>query len=189
MRKFLNFIMITSMFLCGCAGQSGNKAVPVNPADMSHYETYDANTDYVFEVSTVEQFIERFDNDETFTAYFGFDNCPFCNQAMPVLNSVASELNTTVDYIDARANASWKSNTDIDSYDELVKRIGSLFEVDEKGPHMYVPLVVFIKDGEIASSHVGYTDDFDADYVPTKEQHDELVKIYTDGFEKIGITH
>lgn len=186
MRKRIICLFGLVLLLCGCSAAKPKNPELKNPADMSGYVTYDPETEYLYEASTAEEFIERYDNKETFVAYFGFTDCPFCTQAMPVLNEIAAENHTAVDYIDVRADSAWKSNKDINCYDEIVDRIGYLFEQEDGGPHLYVPFVVFIKDGEAVQDHVGVTDDYTPGTEITEEQKAVLSDIYRSGFEALS---
>ena len=183
MRKLIIGLFTAVLFLTGCSHvATGEK----KPADMSGYVTYDEQTEYVFDETTVEEVLKRIDNGDDFAVYFGFAACPFCNQAMPVLNEVATDMQQRVDYIDVRSDASWKSNTDIDSYDLLIERIGYMFEEDADGvPHMYVPFVLFVHDGEFVLNHTGVTEDYEVGNDITPAQRDELADIYIEGFEGI----
>lgn len=179
------FAVCAVFSLTCCAKKPADTDSARVPADMSEYATYDAEVEYVFDVSSAVNVLERMDNKESFVAYFGYAECPFCNPAMPVLNEVATDMHSRVDYIDVRSNDAWKSNTDIDGYDLLVDRIGYLFEADEDGPHMYVPFVMFVKDGEVVLDHTGVTSDFEVGNDITPEQRDELADIYKQGFSEI----
>ena len=122
-------------------------------ADMSAYESYDADTDYVFINSDVENMLQRMNNGDTFVTFFGFSSCPWCRDAMPILNAVALDEGYEVDYINTRLDPSWESNLDLKDYDKLVDALGDLFPVDDDGKaHLDVPFVVFFKDGKVAAS-------------------------------------
>lgn len=136
---------------------------------------------------TTSEFITAMDDGVTFVAVFGFSACPACQHAMPILARVASETGMTVHWIDTRANPEWKSNTDIDDYDELCERVGTFFPIDGDGrPHLDAPSVFFVKDGSIMTFHDGTLDELDdPNNEMTDEQQERLADIYRDGFESI----
>lgn len=154
-------------------------------ADMSSYESYNADTRYVFVVSDVEHMLKRMQNGETFVTYFGFSACPWCRDAMPILNETAASFNQEVDYIDTRSDPAWESNLDLKDYDKLVEAIGDLFPTDDDGKaHLDVPFVVFFKDGKVAYS-TSYPQ-YDAhERKINEEEAEEEKENYTKGFEAL----
>ena len=130
---------------------------------MSEYEKYIEGEDYVFVKSSVKQMAEMMDEGKSFCIYFGFARCPWCRDVMPILNEAAKQSGVdTVYYVDTRENPEWKSNLDIDDYDLLVERAEQFLEEDENGiPHLYTPLVLFIKDGGKGMATIA-PDDYDA---------------------------
>lgn len=156
-------------------------------ADMSGYASYDENTEYNFVSSNVAEVLSKMNHGDTFTAYFGFSTCPWCACEMPLLNEAASDNGQDVLYVDTRANPEWKSNSDIDGFQDLVNSpIGQILEIDEDGNRrLYVPLVLFVKDGTITAYHQGTLTGHDAHENPTltDEQSAKLLEILNAGFE------
>ena len=162
---------------CGTSSTIGQKS------DMTGYPDF-ADTDHVFIDSNVKDVVNRYQKGETFAVFFGFSNCPWCREAMPLLNEVAKENGRKVYYVNTRAKEGITSNTEIDDYDLLVENLGEFFPYDNDGiRHLYVPFVFFIKDGVVVSYHEGTTDDHDAtERKMTPEEQDELISIYEEGF-------
>lgn len=180
MRKNLAILLSFVLLGSGCSAQS---AEPVR-SDMSGYQ-YLEDEEHVFTDWTVEDFLQALDDQETFTAYFGFSSCPWCNEAVPILNEAARESGVSwVYYIDTRADSSWTSNMDITDYDLLVERVGSYFPYDDDGyRHLYTPFVFFVKDGEVVATHEGTLEGQDASEERlTEEEQQELLQIYLDDF-------
>jgi thiol-disulfide isomerase/thioredoxin len=154
-------------------------------ADMSGYESYDADAEYVFVNSDVKHMISRMQAGDTFVTYFGFSNCPWCRDAMPILNAVALEKGYEVDYVNTRLDPSWKSNLDLKNYDQLVEAIGDLFPLDDDNkPHMDVPFVVFFKDGKAAYSASYPQYDAHERTINEEEAQQERTE-YTAGFDAL----
>lgn len=155
-------------------------------ADMSGYASYDENTEYNFVSSNVAEVLSKMNHGDTFTAYFGFSDCPWCVCEMPLLNEAAADNGQEVLYVDTRANPEWKSNSDIDGFQDLVNSsIGQLLEIDEDGSRrLYVPLVLFVKDGTITAYHQGTLEGHNAHENPvlTEEQSAKLLEILNAGF-------
>lgn len=164
----------------GCEGE-GEKA------DMSAYEKYIEGEDYVFMKSSVKEMAEMMDDGRTFVIYFGFARCPWCRDAMPILNEAAKESGfLTVYYVDTREKKEWKSNLDIDDYDLLLEKIGTLLKEDENGiPHLYTPFVVFVKEGGKEIRAVS-APDYDAheEAIP-EEEAAALKNLYLKEFEAL----
>lgn len=119
-------------------------------ADMSGYETYIEGNEYRFLDSSVLEMQRMILNKESFVVYFGFSYCPWCNGILNILNDTVEQFNSTIEYVDCRKDNSWESNKDIDNYDLLIQLIGDYLDVDsENNKRLYVPTVVFIKNGEI----------------------------------------
>lgn len=161
MKKLLIFCVALCMAFSALAlnarrGSHGGTGdiLPAERADMSAYETYDADEEYVFAKSNIKDMYERLNRKETFVIYFGFARCPWCRDLMPVLNEASKLANHgKVYYANTRENPEWKSNIDMDDYDLLVEIAFDYLEYDEKGiKHLDAPTVYFIKDGTIQTA-------------------------------------
>ena len=158
-------IVACMILLCGCTTSS------INKSDMSGYEGF-TDENHVFYDMTVKDMLSKMNDKDTFIVYFGFSDCPYCIQAMPILNTVAKENNQSVGYINTRKDSSWESNTDIDDYDDVVDVFGEYLEYDDEGKkHLYTPHVFFIKDGSVVYQYEGMSD--------------TLSDIYQEGFEAV----
>lgn len=181
--KFYKLIpcILVALLCVGCKGSS-----TPSKADMSGYDNFN-DQDHVFVVSDVKDFASHLDQKETFVTYFGFNTCPWCNAAMPILNDTAKELNQTIYYINTRPNNSVTNNTEIPDYDLLVEKIGDIFELDTDGkPHLYVPFVIYVKNGEVVYYHEGTLEEHDANETTLSEEEiNELKEIYKEGFNLI----
>ena len=147
-------------------------------------------------------------NKGTGVIYFGYPTCPWCRNAVPVLLEAAKEKKMNRIYY---LNVNEYKNTfmvndgkvekvkeEKDGYYDLLKALdsvldpyvltsdGKTYEVGEK--RIYVPFVVFVKDGKIVSTHLGTVnlEGTQTKYdVLTKKQHDELLDTYLSAIEDI----
>lgn len=176
--------LVLAVTLAACSSKT--YTVTGDKSDMSGYTDF-TDEDHMFIDMRVDEMLEAMDQGASFVVYFGFTDCPWCKEAMPILNEVAKEYNQNVCYINTRADASWQSNTDIDDYDALVERVGSYFEYDDDGNrHLYTPAVFFIKDGKVVLYHEGTTESHNAhERTMTDEEVEELKSVYREGFEAI----
>lgn len=131
---------------------------------------------------TVLQGIEQ---GRTFVALFGYASCPDCKAAVPLLLDAAIDNGVRqVLYVDTRANKAWKSNTDIDGYDDLISVMGDRFSTDADGkPHMQVPFVAFVRDGMVVESVEGDDGLSKADSIQADAIGQALIGKYDAGFK------
>lgn len=181
-RILTSFVLLFTVFSFGCAAapELGSKA------DMSGYEGLTDKTDHVFIVSDAKDFLERMDNKETFIAYFGFDKCPWCNSMISILNDLGKEYGQEILYINTRPTKKVTANNQIDNYEQLFNRIGEYWDINpETGEnYMYVPFVIFVKEGNVVSSHMGTIEDHIPDLSNmSEEQQNKLTNIYREGFK------
>ena len=175
--KKLMMVICTLFLLSGCS-QSDTKS------DMSHYEGF-TDTDHVFVDIDVKGMAKKIDDGDTFVIYFGFSECPWCKEAMPILNEIAKEYEMQVYYVNTRKEETWSSNLDIDDYDLFVQYMDAYLDYDDNGiKHLYTPHVFFIKDGKVVLEHQSTVDGHDAhERTMTDEEVKALKQIYSKGFE------
>jgi thiol-disulfide isomerase/thioredoxin len=116
--------------------------------------------------------------------YFGFPDCPWCQNAVPVLIDIAKEMDIDqIYYLDPkeiRVN-------DTDSYKEIVKLLGDNLTADENGnKRLYVPDVYFVSGGKIVGHHFKTVDTQTnpSENPLTEVQKTELRDIYKKLIEK-----
>ncbi|MBP3879350.1 MAG: hypothetical protein J6D46_03445 [Lachnospiraceae bacterium] len=156
-------------------------------ADMSGYEELDEKDTQLFIVSDVRDFLKRLDGGESFAAFFGFTECPWCNDAISLLNSEAESAGQNVYYINTRPNPRVSKNSEIPDYDLLVSRVAEYLGVNDEGePYLFVPFVFFVREGEIVFTHQGTVSGYDPSGMEmSEEQIQEVRNIYRNGFEMI----
>lgn len=194
MKKYLQILicpLLLCVVSCGKAEEVTNEEVKEETevvfSDMSGYETYNENETYVFYDMDVMEMNRKMDEGDTFVVYFGFDTCPWCNDAMPILNTVAKSNGVKVGYVNTRKEESWSSNKDIDNYALLIERAAEFLPKDEEGnPRLYVPFVFFVKNGVIVSAHEGTVAGHNAhERRIDNEETVELSRLYQKGFDKL----
>lgn len=105
--------------------------------------------------------------------YFGFPECPWCRNIIPTLLDVANEYNTSILYLNNKAERDTIKLDDAGKivmekegskdYYEILDLLGEKASVydglnDESVKRLYFPTVVFVKDGEIVAFHEGTVD-------------------------------
>ena len=156
-------------------------------ADMSHYKTYDENTEYRFIDSSIDEFFELMEKKETFVTYIGYQDCNMCNQAMPILNEIAGNNDSYVYYINTNDENDFVSSRAEIAILKFGEYLDGYLEVDKEGyPELYVPFVIFAKDGKVVMAHDGVPTDGGFDGALNEEQANKLRSIYEEGFAKIA---
>lgn len=132
---------------------------------------------------------------KTGVIYFGFPECPWCRNMVPVLIDAAKEAN--VEQIYYRNNQKERDQKHLDTegnvivddegsedYKELVTLLYSELSPyrglsNDTIKRLYYPMVVFVKDGMILGSHIGTLESQTNPKEPlTKKQQSELKNIY-----------
>ena len=182
MRHTLLCLLLALLCLSGCGSPRVGSV-----ADMSGYAGLGETGTQIYVVSDVKDFLGRLDRGESFAAFFGFVGCPWCEDAVPLLTAEAERAGSTVCYINTRPNRHVTRNSEIPDYELLVARIGEHLGRDENGaPYLYVPLVLFVKDGEIVLAHRGTEEGYDPSFMELPEELGaELSEVYRRGFALI----
>lgn len=157
----------------------------VKAADMKGYKKI-GNTSTVFTPAAISDANKMFANKETGVYLFGFETCPFCQSAVPVLNKAAKKAGWIVNYVDIYNQRFDKTGKKVQSteedYVQLKKNMAGFIQDDT----LYSPTVMFVKDGKI----VGYQISFMGLNVDgtelTEDQAESLQKVYEDAFAKLA---
>ncbi len=165
--------MASNIYAC-----DGDACSIVAPADMSAYEGLVGSSTFVS--VTARDVIDGMDEGKTFAVIFSFARCPWCVEAMPVLDRAAKANDMKVNYVNTRPDPSVRRNSEIPNFDELKAKIGEYFPKDDNGePFMDVPIVFFIKDGKMKDVHYGTLPWYDAtERHMTEEEKEELFSHY-----------
>jgi len=147
-----------------------------------------------------DELMEFLDNG-TGIVYFGFPECPWCRNALPVLLKAAKENEiSNVYYFNAKSIRDEKELKDgkivtkkkgTKEYYELIDRLKDHLGVyegleDNNLKRLYFPTAVFVMGGKIVGTHIGTVDSQeDPSKHLTKKQEKELMKIYNENIKKI----
>lgn len=134
--------------------------------------------------------------------YFGFPQCPWCRNAVPVLINSASDTDLKeILYFNALSIRDKKHLDDngnivvdqegTEEYYKLIEKLSSVLGPydglnDSSIKRLYFPTVVFVKDGNIIMAHEGTVESQTDPSKPlSKIQTEELYQIYVDSIQKI----
>lgn len=172
-----------------------------NESSKHDYVKVEIDNDNPIVYSNYEEVVDILKN-KTGVIYFGFKECPWCRNAVPVLIDAAKELGIDKIYYydnkDSRDQKSLDENGNIVTEKEGTDEYKNLVEIlkdylpsydglnDNSIKRLYYPTVVFVKDGKILSLHTSTVDSQKDPYTPlTTKQKNELKQIYMDGMNSV----
>ena len=139
--------------------------------------------------------------DGTGIIYFGFPECPWCRNAVPVLLDAAEEVGIEKIYYmnnledrdvkelkDGKIVTTKKGTSNYYKLLEKLKDKASIYKGlnDDSIKRLYYPTVIAVKNGEIIDTIVGTVDSQIDPYIPmTKKQKRELKGKYMEAIKKI----
>lgn len=190
MKKILTCLLAV-VLLAGCFNKTDSKkntssdaltitnkvSLTSTKADMKGYK-WIRNDVADFQLISLKESLRMFEEGGTGILYYGYDECAWCNRAVPELNEVAKELNLTIYYVDASAKV------EKDDYKKLLEYIDPVLKVNSSGEKgFYVPAVIGVKNGKLVDYHVSLLDSFelskdDPDKQLSDAQKQELQDIY-----------
>ena len=167
----------------------------------------DIKENNLYKYASKEQVLNILDHD-TGVIYFGYSTCTWCKSMVSVLNDAASEAEVKeINYYDIKNDRDElvlnENNERITEkqgtafYRELLKELDDVLspyllkdsegkEVDTEEKRIYVPLVVFVKEGEAVFAHQNTIESQDDPMKKlTKKEEEELKAIYKKGFDLI----
>lgn len=169
-------------------------------ANGKEYISVDIKDDSKIYYATYQEIMDLL-NHGTGVIYFGFPECPWCRNMIPVLLDAADETSIEkIYYFNALSMRDTKSLKDgvivtekegTEEYYQLLNALSSILGPyeglnDDTILRLYFPTVVFVKNGTIVGSHEGTLDSQEDPYVAlTTEQKEELKKIYTDFIHEV----
>lgn len=211
MKRFRILMLLSALIfgaVAGCSGQSSDSFIQeyegLNTANNSGTQAsvhIDVPEDHRFIYADESEVVDFLKNG-TGAVYFGFPECPWCRNAVPVMDEAAKLVNLDeILYLNVRelrdtlslnADGSVEvENPGSEHYQEILELLGE-FAPEYEGledpsiRRIYVPLVVVVVDGEIITSHSSTVDSQEDPAVPLDpEQHQELLDIYIEMFSNI----
>lgn len=210
----LSFIVVIALviailfFLLNNKGMSDGERFKQEYEELndSHLEV-NIDSDNMIKYIGLEEAIDIIKND-TGVIYFGYPSCPWCRNAVPVLLDAASSTSLdTIYYVNAYNIRDVKeidedgnivtTNEGDRLYDDLLGVLDDILDpytiTDDNGEvidlgekRLYVPMVLFVKDGEVVSYHLSTVDSQEDPSISLNDsQRDELYNIYLDGINNV----
>lgn len=114
--------------------------------------------------------------------YFGYESCPYCKEAKPIVWSLKEEENTEFHYVKIKDKEDERLFEEKDK-EEIYPYLKEYMEHSEDDYILYVPLIVAVRDGQVVLGHVSTVEDHDASKGKmSEEQKEELKDIYINIF-------
>lgn len=196
MKKLIMISMVSLMLVSGCSTsmkEPSNKdrnvcSVECDTADMGEYETF-KEKNHVFLEINFQQGIKLLE-DKTFSGiiYVGYPACPWCIEAVPIMNNVAKSFALPIYYINKKSDVNIADEEGLKKLTNMLDKAYGL-EVKEKTnePTLFVPEVLVVKKGVIESHYMGTVEGHDsADREMNKDEIKLLESIYRKMFKSIS---
>lgn len=169
-------------------------------ASGKKYLDIEINENNIIKYATIDEIVDIIKNG-TGVIYLGYPECPWCRNAIPALLEAADSTSLeTVYYLnmfDVRDRLSLDDEGNIvteveakEGYDDLLEALDSILDdytlsgkdgntVSTGEKRIYVPIVIFVRDGEIISYHNDTLPSQTDPYVSlSEEENNELINIY-----------
>lgn len=136
-----------------------------------------------FQEISMDEAADLIENKESGIIYFGFENCPWCQQALPVfldcLDKETEGKNTPLYYVctrDDKGELLYSSK----EKEKILPYIKDYMSDNEDGElTLFVPLFISVNKGEVMDGHVGTLESHDAhERSMTSKEISDLEKIY-----------
>lgn len=154
-------------------------------ADMSAYENFKAK-DNQFVRSDMKTVLSMIEKKESGVVYFGFPACPWCVEALPIMNDAAKDKKLNIMYVQTRDENKELMYT-AEQKKSIMAYTDAYLEKDEDGEkQFYVPFLIVVKDGKVVAGHIGTVDGYDTHERKMNDaEKAELKDIYLQMFEKL----
>lgn len=198
MKKFI-CLLVLCMLVCGCV----NKTPQLNEdeqvgycdgevemgcgldagLDMSAYEGF-TDKENAFVKSDMDEAIDIFKSKRSAILYFGFAKCPWCIEALPVMNEAAKAVGRSIYYVETRDLERNLLYTE-EQKQEIVSYLYDYLDTNDEGEkHLFVPFVVVVEEGVIKSAHLGTIESHKAkERKMSEDERNQLRSIYDDMFQ------
>lgn len=195
MKKIGLLLLSMSFILFACDSdkeeETGNKNVcdvdlECDTADMSEYENFNEE-DHVFLEINFDEAKKLLETDDfNGIIYFGYPTCPWCIEALPIMNEVAKEKELSIYYVNKKSDINQEHPEWEQATTDILDAAYGLDKDDDGNPRIYVPEVIVVKDGEVVDHHMGTLDEHDAtERKMTDDEKEEVKKIYEEMFSKL----
>ncbi len=186
MKKII-YVLLLCVSLTACSAQETTTETKPSACDPTEVCASDETTDEGFTEITMDEALSYFEGNASAVLFFGFNDCPWCKEARPILKEVASNTDREVYYVKVRDDDSNLLYTD-QQREQLTKYIPDYMSKNKDQNNklwLYVPLVIRIDDGKVIGGHQGTVDGHDATKrTMTSEEQEQLRQTYQELLSK-----
>lgn len=108
--------------------------------------------DSVIQSVTYQDFQNTINSQQTALYFLGYEDCPWCEDALPILIEEAKQSKTTICYVNTKG-----LKNDKDNYQMMQTLLNPILNSDKK---IYFPNVIAIKNGQIQRNHIGTVESY-----------------------------
>ena len=218
MKKILyGLLIVISLFLItGCGKETDAEKFKKEYESLNgktientkyEYPTVEISKDNAIKYSSYDEVLDLL-TDGTGVIYLGYETCPWCRSAVPVLldaaDAVGMEKILYINMKNERDQIKVKEDGTLEviyegteGYKKLLTRLDPILDeytledlhgntVSANEKRIFVPIVIFVREGEIVSYHIdtvpSQTNPFEA---LNEEQVNELMDIYINNMHKV----
>ncbi len=102
---------------------------------LGYDELRDEN--HIFVITSMDEAIQIFENKKNAILYFGYPGCPWCGEAVPIMNICAKKYNQKINYVKTKEKNGKYLHTN-QQKEKLFSYIKDYLEFDEKGEKTYL---------------------------------------------------
>ena len=173
--KKLFLILLMALSLTACQNQT-SATDDVNACDFGDDDCESevrADEGLIWDKLTLKESLDHLD--ETVILFYSFTDCPYCLEARPILEEVTKGSDIPIYYVDVKREERDSGNAD---YETLFNHFKDALN-KEGYDKIYMPCVIFLKEGELVGLHIGTVDGHDPSVAKMDEdQSIELKNIY-----------
>ncbi len=115
-----------------------------------------------YEEISFDEAISMFRDGKSGILYFGFADCPWCQELVPILTEELQSASKTAYFVRTRDEEKNRLYTD-EQKEEIQPYLQPYMKENDEGVlTLYVPLVVVVRDGQVVTAHQGTVDGHDA---------------------------
>ena len=176
---WIGFCGIIALFFIGCL-IIGYQPFGIEPYEkVPHESEYKALlNDSIVEIESYQDLENTLKSQQTALYFLGYEGCPWCDDALPVLVEEAKQMNVKIHYINTKG-----LNNDTQNYQKMQTLLSPILDTDKK---IYFPNVIAIKNGQIQQNHIGTVDNYNpSEREMTYKEKQQLRIIYKDILEVV----
>ena len=129
-----------------------------------------------FEKTDINTVFTMLENKQSGIVYFGFSDCPWCQEALPILKQVLEEQELSCYYVQTRDEERKALLKEEEKAAIMEESMDFLQKDEENNPQLYVPFVIVIDEGKVIDGHVGTVEGYDTNERKMNEEEKQQLK-------------